>query len=180
MHMQQDGRLRMRFNTVNGRVSCRYALTRSFIPLLPRRLKTPRQTCTMGFLAVLAMQLWDMSHGTRVEQETWLQDYDQKLDYEWDADGEESDELEDSEVGHGRSRHKRRKMHRAGKAIRKKDITVWGSYREFAPPVLPTNASAPGFENEVLRLRRKSRRFPCTRRRGRRAGEHDWGRADRR
>ncbi len=92
----------------------------------------------MGFLAVLAMQLWDVSHGTRIEQETWLQDHDQNLDYEWDADGEESDELEDSEVGHGRSRHRRRKMHRAGKAIRKKDITVWdrteSSRRPSCPP----------------------------------------------
>lgn len=105
----------------------------------------------MGVLAELVTQMWDVTHGTMAH----IEDHDEPH-YEWDADGEESDELEG--VEHRRSRYKRRKMHRAPKSSRRKDITVWGSYREFAPPVLPTTASAPGFENEVLKLRRKSKR----------------------
>lgn len=32
----------------------------------------------------------------------------------------------------------------------RRDRTAWGSYTESAPPVLPSNAGVPGFENEML------------------------------
>ena len=52
-----------------------------------------------------------------------------------------------------RNRASRLGLHHANTGNRRNDITDWGSYIEFAPPVLPQNAIAPGDEVFIQRRR---------------------------